>query len=79
MSDKEATKKQIDDKLNDIMELLDEQVDEDLPQIIRLFAKLLFNVRYDLNEMKLELLKVFKDECEEVNHKEEEEDGRFYT
>ena len=73
MSDKEVTEEAINDKLNEIME------DVAMTKVEKLFAKLIFNLRFDLNEMKLELLKVFKDECEEVNHKEEEEDGRFYT
>ena len=72
MSDKEVTDKAIDDRLEIMM-------DESPNNEIRLLAKLIFNVRFDLNEMKLELLKVFKDECEEVKHKKEEEDGRFYT
>ena len=73
MNDKEVTEEAINDKLNEIME------DIAMTKIEQLFAKLIFNLRFDLNEMKLELLKVFKDECEEVNHKKEEEDGRFYT
>ena len=73
MSDKEVTEEAINDKLNEIME------DDFQNKTIKLFAKLIFNLRFDLNEMKLELLKVFKDEWEEINHKKEEEDGRFYT
>ena len=80
MSEKEVTEKQIDQKLEEVMELIDEKIDEDLPQIIRLLAKLVYNLRFDLNDLKVELLKVLKedDDCE-VNHKPEEEDGRFYT
>ena len=80
MNDREVSNKEIDDKLEEIIEYVDEQIDENLPKIVRLFAKLLFNIRYDINELKLELLKVFKEDGEcEINHKEEEEDGRFYT
>ena len=80
MSDREVSNKEIDDKLNEIIEYVDEQIDENLPKIIRLFAKLLYNSRFDLNELKLELLKVLKEDGDcEVNHKKEEEDGRFYT
>ena len=73
MSDKEVSEEVIQKKLEEMME------DVALTKTEQLFAKLLFNVRYDINELKIELLKVFKDECEEVNHKKEEEDGRFYT
>ena len=72
MSDKEVTEEAINDKLEEIME-------KDTDRTIRLFAKLIFNLRFDLNDLKLELLKVLKDEGDcEVNHKEEEEDGKFY-
>ena len=80
MNEKEVTEKQIQDKLEEIIQLVDEKVDETLPNIIRLFGKLIFNLRFDLDELKLELLKVLRDEDNgEVNHKPEEEDGRFYT
>ena len=61
MSEKEATEEAINKKLEEIME------DVAMTKVEQLFTKLLFNVRFDLNEMKLELLKFFKDECEEVN------------
>ena len=81
MSEKEATDKQIIDALNKIMESVDEKIDETLPQAIRLFAKLIFNLRFDLNELKLELIKCLGDIGidAEINHKPEEEDGRFYS
>lgn len=78
MSDKEVTEKQIDDTLQ---EILDESGVFDNPShVIKLLAKLIFNLRFDLNELKLELINVLKedDDCE-VNHKVEEEDGRFYS
>ena len=70
MSDKEVTDKEIDDKLNEIMEGHQDN-------FIRLLAKLIFNLRFDLNEMKLELLKVFKPEGEDKPL--EEVNGNFYT
>ena len=74
MSDREVSNKEIDDKLEEIME------SNAMTKTEQLFAKLLFNIRYDINELKLELLKVFKEDGDcEINHKEEEEDGRFYT
>ena len=60
MSDIEASKKEIDETLDRIMESIDEQIDEYLPQTIRLFAKLIFNLRYDLDDLKIHLKKVFK-------------------
>lgn len=51
----------------------------DIDHTIKTVAKILYQFIIDLDKLKIELLKVFKDECEEVNHKKEEEDGRFYT
>ena len=62
MSEEEVTNKQIDDKLEEVMEYNQEFGHQDITQAIKLFAKLIFNIRYDINEMKLELLKVFKTE-----------------
>ena len=73
MSEKEATEKMIQDKLTEI--ILHEK-----DPVKKLFAKLIFNLRFDLDELKIELLKALtgEEECE-INHKKEEEDGRFYT
>lgn len=60
MSDREVSNKEIDDKLNEIIEYVDEQIDENLPKIIRLFAKLIFNIRYDLDEFKIEIVDFLK-------------------
>ena len=55
MSEKEATEKQITDKLNEI-------ILSDKDGVHRLLAKLVFNLRFDLNELKLELIKTLKTE-----------------
>ena len=74
LSEKEVTEKQIQDKLNEIL------TDEFQNKTIKLFAKLIFNLRFDLEELKIELYKALTGEdTGEVNHKKEEEDGRFYT
>ena len=70
MSEKEATEEQINEKMEEIIELHSDKA-------IRLLAKLISNCRYDLNEMKLELLKVFKPEDNELP--KEECNGSFYT
>ena len=76
MSDKEATKEGIKSALNDI---IDNAEKCDVPHTLALLAKLIFNLRFDLNELKLELLKFLKNEGDcEINHKKEEEDGKFY-
>ena len=78
MSDKDVSEKEIDDKLNEIMTFDGDFVDAS--KVIKLLAKLIFNLRYDLNDLKLELIKTLKEDNEcDINHKEEEEDGRFYT
>ena len=75
MREKEATEKQIDDTLTKIME------SDYQNKTLKFLAKILFNVRYDLNELKLELVKCLGDIGidAEINHKPEEEDGRFYS
>ena len=50
MSEKEATEEQITEALNKIMETHDDNA-------VKLLAKLLFNVRFDLDELKIELVK----------------------
>ena len=78
MSEKEVTEKEIDDKLNEIMTFDGDFVDAS--KTIKLFAKLIYNLRFDLDELKLHLIKALKEDGEcDINHKEEEEDGRFYT
>ena len=73
MSEKEVSEKQIQDKLTEI-------ILEDPNKTIRLLAKLIFNLRFDLEELKIELYKALTgDESENINHKKEEEDGRFYS
>ena len=73
LSEKEVTEKQIQDKLNEI-------ILGDPNKTIRLLAKLVFNLRFDLDELKIELYKALTGEdTGEVNHKKEEEDGRFYS
>ena len=73
MSEKEVSEKQINDKLTEI-------ILEEPNKTIRLLAKLIFNLRFDLDELKVELYKALTgDESEDVNHKKEEEDGRFYS
>ena len=54
MSDKEVTEEAINDKLNEIME------DDLQNKTIRLLAKLIFNLRFDLNEFKLEIVEFMK-------------------
>ena len=74
MSEREVSEKEIDKKLEEIME------DNALTKTEQLFAKLLFNIRYDINELKLELLKVFKeDEEPESIKKGEDNTGELYS
>ena len=78
MSEDEVSEKQIDDHLDELIKFDGDMVD--LRATIRFYAKIIYNLRFDLNELKLELLKVLKeDEDCEINHKPEEEDGRFYS
>ena len=80
MSDKEVSEKAISEHLEYLMEKFDGDL-HDIRKTIRFFAKIIFNLRFDLDELKIELLKTLTGEdgeCE-VNHKLEEEDGRFYT
>ena len=73
LSEKEVSEKQIQDKLNEIILQHEDKT-------IRFLTKLIFNLRFDLEELKIELYKALTgDESEDVNHKKEEEDGRFYS
>ena len=65
MSEKEATEEQINNTLNEIME-------SNPDHSIRFLAKILFNLRFDLDELKI---KIF--EAIEADNDEPEED--FYT
>ena len=74
MSEKNASEEQITEALNKIITGHEDKA-------VSLIAKLVFNLRFDLDELKIELYKALTGEemeCE-VNHKKEEEDGRFYT
>ena len=78
MSEKEATEKQITETLEKIMTT--EGVLKNPTHTIKFLAKILFNLRFDLDELKVKLYETImgEEECE-VNHKPEEEDGRFYS
>ena len=54
MSEKEVSEEAINDKLNEIME------DDLQNKTIKLLAKLIFNLRFDLNEFKLEIVEFMK-------------------
>ena len=75
MSEKEATEEKIQEKL-------DELILSHPDKTIRLFAKLIFNLRFDLNELKLELIKVIKgDDDDVISYGENGEckNDEFYT
>ena len=54
MSEKEATEEQINDTLTKIMTSIDSS------HAVKFLAKILFNVRFDLDELKIEVLKAIK-------------------
>ena len=73
MSEKEATEEQIQEALN---KLILSHKDRG----VRLLAKLLFNLRFDLNELKLELIKVLKNDDEVTSIGEKGEcPNEFYS
>ena len=77
MSEKDATEEQMLDYLETVFE---SKKPLDMDHTIKGVAKILYQYMMDLSDLKVELLKVLKDdECEEINHKPEEEDGRFYS
>ena len=63
---KKANKEVIEKEINDALERVMTNT-EKYSDILRLYAKVLFNLRYDVNELKLELLKVFNPDIE-VEH-----------
>jgi len=58
MSEKEVSEEKIDKALESIMETPEEHLDA--LHIVKLLAKLIYNLRYDLNELKLKLVEAFK-------------------
>ena len=79
MSEREVSEKEIDEKLNEISKIGDNEF-LDYNKTLRFFAKLLFNIRYDIDELKAELLKVFKEDEEPKSVKEGEcNDGELYS
>lgn len=75
MSEREVSEKEIDAKLELIMENYSNGT-------IKFLAKVLYNLRYDLNEMKLELLKVFAPEKpldDNIPIDNEKDYGGFYA
>ena len=56
MSEKEATEKQIDDTLTKIMDAPDDIEFEKITHSIKFLARILFNVRFDLDAFKIEII-----------------------
>ena len=74
MSEREVSEKEIEKKLEEIIENIL------APKEVRLLAKLIFNIRYDIDELKAELLKVFKeDEEPESIKKGDDNTGELYS
>ena len=59
MIDKEVSEKEIDDILKEIM---DTNEKFSIKITLRLLAKLIYNLRFDVQEFKTELLKVLKED-----------------
>ena len=77
MSEKEASEKQIVDALNNI--ILGERIR--IKHSLKLLAKLIFNLRFDLDELKIELLKVISGEEDSCFDRDNGEcnDGEYYS
>ena len=74
MSEREVSEKEIDKKLEEIMDNIL------APKEVRLLAKLIYNIRYDIRELKLELLKVFREDKEPISvEKGEDNTGELYS
>lgn len=74
MSEREVSEEEINKKLEEIMENIL------APKEVRLLAKLIFNIRYDINELKAELLKVFREDKEPISvEKGEDNTGELYS
>ena len=78
MSKEEVSEKLIDEALEAIMETPDKDINAQ--HLIKLLAKLIFNLRYDVNDLKLELLKVFREDKEPISvEKGEDNTGELYS
>ena len=60
MSEEEVSEERINERLEEIME-------ECPDPVIRLFAKLIFNLRYDLHELAEKILSIFKNMKEGID------------
>lgn len=78
MSEREVSEQEIDDELEHLMEYDGDF--KNISHILRLFAKLIFNIRYDIEELKKELLKVFREDREPISvEKGEDNTGELYS
>ena len=66
--EKEVSEERIDKKLEEIIET--EGIFDNPSHIIKLLAKLIFNLRFDLNELKIELIKILKEDDEVTSYGE---------
>ena len=60
MSEKEATEDAINRKLEEIMERKEIEGHEEISHTFKFLAKILFNVRFDLDEFKIHVLEMLK-------------------
>lgn len=72
MTERQISEEEIDKSLEGIMENHPDHT-------IKFLAKILFNCRYDINEMKLGLLKIFKPEAIEIEDEDRKDFGGFYS
>ena len=72
--EKEVSDEQIQEKLNLI-------ITNHPDKTIRLLTKLIFNLRFDLDELKIELLKILREDDGVTSHGENGEcnDGEYYS
>jgi len=72
LTEEEASEKEIDEGLKTIMEAPDNKKFENITSTIKFLTGIIFNLRYDLNELKLKLIEVYKGDEEPISVKEGE-------
>ena len=77
--EKDLSEKEIDNALEKIIHT--PGIFENPSHMIKLLAKLVYNLRFDLNELKLELIKVLKEDDEVTSYGENGvcNDEEFYS
>lgn len=78
INENDISEEEIQEYLNTIIECYDLTEQFDIGKVLKFFAKLLYNLRYDLADLKTQLIKYLKGEEEPIPPLDEDHGG-FYS